>query len=104
MFEAPNLRVDATVTGDQLTVRFVGEFDLGSTQALDMVNTLDLEGVTHIVLDFTALEFLDSSAVKALLHLHEKHTGANRSVAIRHVQPQVRRIFEILGLERTFGL
>src|SRR4051812_23224304 len=75
-----------------------GELDLAIEEALvELVTTrLDDDGVVRVQLDLGAVDFIDSSGVRALLRLHLDHPHAVELVA---VPPPVRRVLTVAGLD-----
>ncbi len=76
--------------------------------AIDLANASELEArldrlareTDRVVLDLSALEFLDSSGLAVLVRLHNRVAD----VRVVHPTPAVRRIIEITGLDEAFGL
>jgi anti-sigma B factor antagonist len=76
-------------------IKLIGEIDISNAATLgsaldDMV--VGVEG--GIVVDLSALEFMDSSGIAMLL----RAVGASGSVAVRNPSTVVRRIIECTGL------
>lgn len=78
----------------------VGELDMGTAGALleATVGASDRPG--EIVLDLTRLRFMDSSGAKAVFTLAQQVDG----IVLRCPQPNVRRVLEVLGVERGVGI
>lgn len=81
-----------------------GEIDLASIDALEAAiaaTEQDAAG-TDVVLDMSAVTFLDSSGLRVLVTAHDRlHTAARRLV-IRRPPAPVLRVLEITGLLSTF--
>jgi anti-sigma B factor antagonist len=82
-----------------------GELDLASSQTLvDAVTKLCDEGAKAIVLDIGALEFVDSTGLRAILTA--RGVCARSGCALRlepgpdEIRPQVRRLLEVTGLRQ----
>lgn len=56
----------------------------------------------HVVLNFAAVGFINSSNVAKLLRLRKKMINASRSLVISDVNTQVWGIFQITGLDKIF--
>jgi anti-anti-sigma factor len=77
---------------DPITVVIVGEFDMASVEKL----VPELDGVTGMVcFDCSQLSFVDSSGLAVFAKL-DRNGGA----MLRHVNPHVRRVLEVVGLDR----
>ena len=88
------------------TVRVVGPFDLASAD--DVVSAgrrcLADEGTRTLVVDLSAVDFLDSSGVSALVQLRNGAERTGATVQVRGAGPQARRVIQISGLSEAFGL
>ena len=58
----------------------------------------------ELVLDVSALAFIDSSGISELLRVREAMVEAGGSMVLRDPTDNVRRVLEITGLTDTFGL
>jgi anti-sigma B factor antagonist len=78
-----------------------GEVDLSNAATLQSkVDELVGSDVDRVVLDLSALTFIDSSGIAVLVRLHNR-VGA---VDVRHPTAVVRRILKVTGLQQVFGL
>jgi anti-sigma B factor antagonist len=91
---------------DQVEIELQGEIDVDVSEALRervLQAVRDAAG-RPVVIDMTDVTFIDSSGLSALLaglRLARGHGGAIRLV---NVGPQIRRIFDVTGLDQQFGL
>ncbi len=85
----------------QITVRLHGELDVATVPSVSeaIESTID-HRPSGLVVDLEDLSFMDSSGIALLVQL------ANRaeSVRVRNPSPNVRRVLEVTGLARHFGL
>jgi stage II sporulation protein AA (anti-sigma F factor antagonist) len=93
MFE---LRVDG-----EGVVSLVGEFDMAEADAFSEWVDANVDGQREVVLDCSALTFLDSSGIRAIVTLASQTPG---SVIIRRPSPTVRTVLEIAGVDEAIGL
>lgn len=76
-------------------VRLVGEVDISNADAIgEKLDQMLGDGNERLVVDLTALEFMDSSGIAMLL----RAAGRVESIAVRNPTPVVRRIIECTGL------
>jgi anti-anti-sigma factor len=61
-------------------------------------------GIESLEIDMSAVEFLDSSGVGALLSVYKKLPPDKPSVKLLHVQPPVQTVIELLRLHRIFTI
>lgn len=90
--------------GDKVTIAVTGNFDfeLYDQFRAAYANTAG-NGVTYVV-DLSATEHLDSSALGMLLLLRE-HAGGNASnIEIRGASTEVRRLLDVANFSRLFKL
>jgi anti-anti-sigma factor len=77
--------------GNDLTVVLEGELDLAAAPTLER----ELDGIVgRVTFDCTKLSFIDSSGLAVFARV-DRNGGAS----LRHVNNQVRRVLEVVGLE-----
>jgi anti-sigma B factor antagonist len=99
----PGAWAECQVSDDsrELTVRLHGELDVATVPSIsEAIESARVDGSSSLVMDLRDLSFMDSSGIALLVRL------ANRaeSVQVRNPSPNVRRVFELTGLARHFGL
>ena len=89
--------------GDRLMVRMAGELDHCCAQTvrreLDAL-IADLS-VRTLILDFTALQFMDSSGIGVVLGRYRQMRERGGQVAVVHMNRHVARIFHMSGMDRV---
>lgn len=85
-----------------LIVKIQGELDHHTAEEIrnQIDYELDNNRVKNILFDFSGLSFMDSSGIGVLMGRYKKASQRNGQVGLYHINPQVRRIFEISGLLR----
>jgi anti-sigma B factor antagonist len=82
-----------------------GEFDLAGVQVFEArLAEVEAREPRAIVVDLSAVEFMDSSGLRALVTGDERSRQAGKRFAIVPGPPQVRRVFEITQLEERLDL
>ncbi len=84
-----------------MTLKLAGEYDIARKGELARL----LEPLAQsdpAIVDATELSYVDSSAIACIVSLQTRMTRDGRSVRIRfmNLQPQIRRIFALCGLEQ----
>jgi len=82
-----------------LTLWMSGEMDFSTESGLDAFDDIILEDVRSIMLDLSALMFIDVAGVRALRAWHDNHTGQARVVSMVSAQSPVRKVFKLLDSE-----
>lgn len=94
--------LDLWIDKQTLFVKIQGELDHHTAE--EIRNQIDFEldnnRVKNILFDFSGLSFMDSSGIGVLMGRYKKVSQRNGQAGIYHINPQVRRIFEISGLLR----
>lgn len=67
--------------------------------------TADLanQGKFRVVLDLNGVEFVDSSGLGALIHMHKTFQPQGR-LAVCNVDPKVSQLFKVTRLDRVFAI
>ena len=60
--------------------------------------------VRSVVVDFSGVDYLDSSALGMLLMLRDKLGGANKEVALVGVRGNVKQVLDIANFARLFQI
>ena len=63
---------------------------------------LSNQHVREICVDFTAVSFLDSSVIRALLALQKEADAAGKALVLLNCNDTTREVFEIGGFDRMF--
>jgi anti-sigma B factor antagonist len=103
----PRLALDIHPDGDgQVLITADGEIDLHTEPLLReaLFAALAHDSAHTVLVDMSAVTFLDSIGINVLVRAHHAATGTNRTVRLRNPQPLVTRVLQITGLEKTFGL
>ncbi len=88
----PPLSITTTVSG----LAANGEIDAHTAPALaEAIAACDRE---TLVLDLSAVEFVDSSGLRVLIEAHQAATGSGRTFQLAHPSNPVNRLLEISGV------
>lgn len=101
----PDFRIEARDAHGVSQVVLAGEFDLAGIQQFDTVMAeVESKNPDAIVIDLSALSFMDSSGLRALVMADHRARDAGRRLAIVPGPPPVRRVFEITQLDDRLDL
>ncbi len=94
----PGCRVELHPDRERVSVLVDGELDLATVAAVGHeLETLREAGWRQLVLDLSAVGFMDLAGVRLLLGAFEQADAAGDLFLIAAVSPQVRRILELTG-------
>jgi anti-anti-sigma factor len=80
-------------------VSFVGTLDLATVSDLTEQVEAVARDYSRIVLNLSALEFVDSTGVRGLLTLKQEVAAAGRTLVIRGLKQEILYVLEILGVK-----
>lgn len=90
----------------QAIIKLVGRFDFNTHRDFrgayePLVTEADIRAVA---VDFSGVDYLDSSALGMLLMLRDKMGGANKSVALTGVRGNVKQVLDIANFGKLFQI
>ncbi|MFF0750643.1 STAS domain-containing protein [Streptomyces sp. NPDC004267] len=99
----PNLDVDVEIRDSRTAVLTVaGELDMETADRLQELLTEQFgQGRRRLVLDLSALDFMDSSGLNVLIKAVNKARESDGDLYLAAPTPAVRRILEITGVTTT---
>lgn len=102
---APGLSIRRDATSDgRSRVALVGELDIaGAEQARAELEAAWLEGGA-LLIDLDELTFMDSTGLRVLIEVVAQARLEGRDLQITRGSPQIRRLFEIAGVEAVLPL
>ena len=102
------LRIEIlTDTGDSQStiVNVFGEIDIANAAAFGDSLAEACERGRHIIVDIAGVTFIDSSGVNTLLAIANRiGDDHGLGLVLRNPTAHVRKVLEVLGLDRHFGL
>ena len=90
------MTITKTLNGTELTVALEGRLDTVTAPELEAELKASLEGVTALVIDFAALEYISSAGLRVLLSA-QKIMNKQGEMKVTHVNETVMEIFEVTG-------
>lgn len=79
---------------------------LRATEVFKNIRNIDnseFEKSGNIVLDFSNIENIDLKAITTLLNIQKVALLNNKSLSISNVNPNVRKMLDVTGLNKTFA-
>jgi anti-sigma B factor antagonist len=83
------------------TVTVEGEMSASNAHALEAeLLRIEARGVSRIVLDLSAVDFIDSTALAVIVRAHERAKRHGHLLRLKRPQSDVNRRFELTGLDK----
>jgi anti-sigma B factor antagonist len=99
------LRIEVDQNGGTTVVKLHGELDLASASAFSaQLDQTTSNAPAAVVLDLTALEFIDSTGLRSILRIDESCRESGRRFAVVPGESQVARLFEIARVQEHLEL
>ena len=90
------MTIEKNLNGTELNVKVVGRLDTTTAPDLEASLKESFEGVTKLILDFAALEYLSSAGLRVLLAA-QKVMNKQGEMIIKNVNETINEIFEVTG-------
>lgn len=88
-----------------LIVSIDGDIDLESSPKLrDFLKPKASQKTARLLLDFTSVNYIDSSGLATLIEYFQSVQGFSGTLALAGLNPRVKNVFEIVRLEQIFTL
>ncbi len=100
------MELKSTVQDRVLTLRLAGELDHHAAKEVMQRMELAVERYAprQLVLDFSGVQFMDSSGLAVVLRAHRRMQGLGGGAVVRHVPAQARRVLETANMGRWIRL
>ncbi len=83
---------------DRCRLVLQGELDLASAPLLEAeLREAEHSGVTHVELDLSGLDFIDSTGLNLIIRAHQAAQSNGHTFSLRGQNPQAQRLFELTG-------
>ena len=90
------MTIEKNLSASSLTVAVAGRLDTTTAPELENELKTSLDGVTSLILDFAALDYLSSAGLRVLLAA-QKTMNKQGTMVIRNVNETIAEIFEVTG-------
>jgi anti-anti-sigma factor len=99
------MEIIETKIGEVLVVALTGHLDtVSSTPLEDRLRTLIETGARRIVLDFSTVDYINSSGLKAILVTAKHLERVDGKLVLCSLSPNVLMIFEMIGFSRILTI
>lgn len=90
------MTIEKAVSGAEITLTLTGRLDTTTAPQLEAELKASLPGLTALVLDFGALDYLSSAGLRVLLGA-QKAMNKQGSMVVRNVNETIMEIFDVTG-------
>lgn len=89
-----------------VTVALDGEIDAATVDPMKakVAEAIAANPGSRVTIDFAQVTFLDSTGLGALVSAMRQARGSGGDVALTNVAPNVRKVFDITGLDKVFDI
>lgn len=96
------MRIDKKLENGCLTLKVTGRLDTNTSPELEA--ELKLDGVTEIVFDFAALEYISSAGLRVLMTAQKAMLTCGGKMSIASPNEMVKSVFDITGMSSIFTI
>ena len=97
------LNIEKKNNGTELTVALTGRLDTTTAPELESVLKASVDGVTALVFDMEALEYISSAGLRVLLSA-QKLMNRQGEMKVIHANESVTEIFEVTGFSDILNI
>ena len=102
---APNFDMNVTTEEAATVIELIGDLDFHTARRLrEKILELHAQGTKDLVLDMSALDFIDSSGLSVLVAGLKRLKNSDGNLTLRSVPDQTRRVLEVSGLSRVLTI
>ena len=96
--------INILINGDTATIKVFGEIDWGCVQILKEKFREVLELGKNVMIDFSYIEYIDSSGVGELIALSKKLNKKEKSFNVSNMNSRVEEILDLCGFFQVVGI
>ena len=96
------MTVEKSLSDGTLTLKVGGRLDTNTSPELE--EELKLDGVSRVVFDFSALEYISSAGLRVLMTAQKALMPSGGKVAVAHPNDMVRGILDMTGRSGVFEI
>ena len=100
-----NFRIESLVIDGQAVLRLSGDLDMGSAELFgEAARLVHAEGIPCLVLDLSALDFVDSSGLSQFVLALKRQREIGGEVVLHAPTSSVKRVLDIVGLSELLPI
>lgn len=90
------MNITKTANGNELLIALEGRLDTTTSPKLETEIKQSVSGVTNLIIDMAALEYISSSGLRVLLST-QKVMNKQGNMIVKNVNETIMEVFEITG-------
>ncbi len=90
------MKINNTLNGTSMTIALEGRLDTTTSPLLESEVKQSMSGITELVFDLTALEYISSAGLRVLLSAQKVMNKQGRMI-VRGANETVMEVFEVTG-------
>lgn len=90
------MTINKNVNGNECVLTLTGRLDTTTAPQLEAEIRTTVDGITLLILDFKALEYLSSAGLRVILAT-QKTMNKQGKMVIKHVNETIMEVFEVTG-------
>lgn len=94
------MTIDKKLENGKLELALSGRLDTNTAPELE--GELKLDGVTEVLFDFSALEYISSAGLRVLMTAQKAMMACGGKMTIAHPNAMVQGVFDMTGLSSVF--
>lgn len=100
------MQTSTTINNGKAILKLTGRFDFNTHRDFRTAYEplMEKAGISDVVIDLSAVDYLDSSALGMLLMVRDKAVAAKRSVSLCGVKGSVKQVLDIANFGKLFAI
>ncbi len=96
------MHIEKKLEDGKLTLKVSGRIDTNTSPELE--SELKLDGVTEVVFDFSAVEYVSSAGLRVLMMAQKAMMACGGKMSVANPNAMVRDVFDMTGMSGIFTI
>jgi len=97
------LQIEISHNGPVSCIKLAGELDISTVEKFRQSVEDVPETTTEIHLDFSDVEFVDSTGIGSLVHMFNQLKARDIEVKVKRIPAEIYEVFDLLGIPELIG-
>ena len=98
------MNIKRTVSGSRMELALEGKLDAVTAPKFEAEITEQLDKNTELDIDLSAVEYISSAGLRALLYLQQTLEEKNGTLTVRNVPEVIMHVFEVTGFSNIISI